>query len=103
MKNYIQPGNSITIPAPVAVLSGDVVAVGALIGIAATDAASGEDVAISTRGVYELPKAAEILNIGDAVEIDGSGAVTVLDAGNQIGVVVKPAAAGDATARVRIG
>jgi|GEM_PF-4444391 len=34
MKNYIQPGDSITVPAPADVKSGDLVVVGDLFGVA---------------------------------------------------------------------
>ena len=102
MRNYVQPGDSITVPAPAATASGDIVTIGALTGIASTNAASGDDVALSVRGVFDLPKvAAEILSIGDEVEV-ASGEVTALAAGTKIGVVVADAAANDATARIRL-
>ena len=40
MKNFIQPGDSLTVSAPYAVTSGQGVLVGALFGIAAYDAAA---------------------------------------------------------------
>ena len=42
MKNYFQPGHTITLTAPAAVTSGGGLLVGAIFGIAAHDAASGE-------------------------------------------------------------
>lgn len=56
MKNYIQPGDSITVPAPSDVKSGDLVVVGDLFGVAQFSAASGDPVEISTKGVFGLPK-----------------------------------------------
>lgn len=56
MKNYIQPGDSITVPAPADVKSGDLVVVGDLFGVAQFSAASGDPVEISTKGVFALPK-----------------------------------------------
>lgn len=56
MKNYIQPGDVLTVPAPAAVLSGAGVLVGSLFGVACHDAASGADVEIQTTGVFKLPK-----------------------------------------------
>ena len=54
--NYIQPGDSLTIPAPAAVASGGVVIAGSIVGIAAGDAESGASVDVVTRGVFTLPK-----------------------------------------------
>lgn len=56
MKNFIQPGEHVTVPAPADLASGDLVAVGALYGVAQADAATGEDVTLVRRGVFELPK-----------------------------------------------
>lgn len=58
MKNYVQPGNSITIPAPAGgAVSGKPIAVGSLRGFASTTAAAGEPVAVSRTGVFEYAKA----------------------------------------------
>ena len=56
MRNYIQPGKTITVPAPADVKSGDLVVVGDLFGVAEFSAAEGDPVEIATEGVYELPK-----------------------------------------------
>jgi predicted RecA/RadA family phage recombinase len=101
MKNWIQRGDSITVTAPGAIASGDLVAIGALVGVAADDAAIGETVAISTTGVFELPKAAGALDVGDEVQAT-AGVVEALDAGARIGVVVRAAGASDATVAVRL-
>ena len=103
MKNFIQTGDSITIPAPVTVTSGTGVQIGALFGIAATDAPNGTDVAIATRGVFELPKEAttDTFEVGDAVEWDDvNDRVTALASGAQIGVAVTAATATASTVRV---
>lgn len=99
MKNYIQPGDTITIPAPAALASGQGVRVNALFGVAFTDAASGEDVALAVAGVFALPKSGVVLATGAPVEWTGT-AVAPLGTGDQVGVVVEDAAAGDATAKV---
>ncbi len=58
MKNYLQPGNTLTVPAPTGgVSSGNPVAIGSLRGFAASAAAEGEDVAIARTGVFEATKA----------------------------------------------
>lgn len=106
MKNYIESGDALTIPAPAAVKSGGVVVIGALIGIAAADAASGEDVAVATRGVFDLPKEAALaISLGAPVFWDATaGAVTTDDTGTvPLGYATAGAAASAATVRVRLG
>jgi len=102
MKNFVQPGDSITLPAPSAVTSGDIVTVGALVGVAATDAETGEGVALATRGVFDLPKGVEVFTVGDVVEASG-GAVTALNTGTRVGIVVAAAASGETTTRGMLG
>ena len=79
MRNYVQPGDGITVPAPVAIAVGEIVTIGALTGIAAPDAEAGADVSLALRGVFDLPKGSEIFALGDQVEASG-GEVTALDA-----------------------
>lgn len=68
MKNYIQPGDSITVPAPADVKSGDLVVVGDLFGVAQFSAASGDPVEIATKGVFGLPKvSAQAWSVGAKV------------------------------------
>jgi predicted RecA/RadA family phage recombinase len=56
MKNFVQEGNTITVTAPAAITSGQLVVVGSINGVAAFDAASGADVEVTVEGVFELPK-----------------------------------------------
>ena len=96
MKNFVQAGNSITVAAPAAVASGDFLTLGELRGVAATDAEIGVDVAISTIGVFSLPKEAttDTFAVGAPVEWDGvNGRVAALTSGDRCGVVVKAAGA----------
>ncbi|WP_419808382.1 DUF2190 family protein [Sphingomonas sp.] len=58
MKNYVQLGDNFTAPAPYNVASGAPALIGAVVGIASTDAASGEDCSFVRVGVFNpLPKA----------------------------------------------
>jgi predicted RecA/RadA family phage recombinase len=102
MKNFVQPGANVTVPAPAAVASGAGVLVGALFGVANGDAASGADVVLSTVGVFDLPKAAGAINVGAAVFWDGAAVTTTATDNTFIGYAVAAAAPGDATARVRL-
>ena len=68
MKNYIQPGKTITLPAPYAVSSGDGLLVGAIFGVASANSAIGETVEASLVGVFDLKKAAsQAWAVGDKV------------------------------------
>ena len=51
MRNYIQPGNTITLTAPYAVTSGDGLLVGSIFGVAAADAANAETVEAALNGM----------------------------------------------------
>lgn len=55
-KNVTQDGDRLTVVAPAAVASGDLVLVGNAFGIAITSASSGANVAIETGVVADLPK-----------------------------------------------
>lgn len=58
MKNYVQKGDVIEVPAAAAaVASGQVVVIGALLAIANHPAASGAPFNATLTGVYEVPKA----------------------------------------------
>lgn len=58
MKNLVmQSGDNITVPAPYAVASGAGVLVGAMFGVASSDAALNANVVIVRKGVYTLAKA----------------------------------------------
>ena len=105
MKNYVQPGDTLTISAPAAVLSGGVVIAGEIKGIAGSHAAVGEAVDVSVTGVFELPKvAANAFTLGAAVHWDAAtGLATSTATGNaKLGVAVEAAPASTATVKVRL-
>jgi predicted RecA/RadA family phage recombinase len=100
-KNFIQPGDTVTVPAPADVSSGDGVLVGSLFGVAQFDAKSGDDVEICTKGVYTLPKtSAQAWTVGAKIywdgskctTADGSGSNTLI--GNALAVAANPSATG---------
>lgn len=108
MKNFVQSGDQITVTAPNDVTSGDGLQVGSLFGVAGSDAASGEDVVISTRGVYVLPKtSAQAWSVGASVYWDaaaskvttakddgGTPATAHLPIGHAVAVAANPSATG---------
>lgn len=103
MKNYIQPGEAVTIPAPAAVVSGAGVTVGSLFGVANTDAANGEPVVLSTVGVFDLPKvAADDIAVGEPIYFDAGEASNDNSAGVKVGVAIAAAGAGVTTVTVRL-
>lgn len=57
MKNYIQLGDNITLPAPYDVASGAGALIGSIFGVASTAQLSGEDTSFVRVGVFTLPKA----------------------------------------------
>lgn len=107
MKNQVQRGENLTIPALAAVSSGDIVQVGAILGIAAGNAASGADCDVVTVGVFDLPKVStDAVDIGDILYFDaGTGLVTLDDdtgANAKIGVAVTAAANPSGSVNVRL-
>ena len=57
MKNFVAPGNTITVVAPASgVLSGELILVGAIAGVANGDAVAGAPVELSVEGVFDLAK-----------------------------------------------
>ena len=60
MKNFVQPGNTITLTAPYAVASGDGLLVGSIFGVAAGTAASGEPIETALVGVFDITKVGRV-------------------------------------------
>lgn len=105
MKNYIQMGSYLTVPAPADVSSGDGVVVGSIFGIASIDALTGENVSIATEGVYSMPKVgADDFSVGETVYFDdAAGLMTETPTDNvAVGVAVEAAPTGSATVSVRL-
>lgn len=76
-----------------------------LFGVATTDAAAGHTVELATRGVYNLPKAANVaLAAGDRVSWDAINGQIVAPASGMapVGIVIPAAANGTTSARVRL-
>lgn len=106
MKNFVQTGDVVTVTAPADVVSGDLVAVGGLVGVATTDAASGSPVEIKTSGVFELAKtsAQAWSTVGLSIYRDGSTGVATTTASTNalIGVNLAVAANPSASGTVRL-
>lgn len=105
MKNYVQPGDVITVTAPYAVNSGDGVLVGALFGVACGAAASGAEVEIRTYGVFDLAAlSTDTATQGTKLYWDNANKrLTVTATSNTlVGAALRAKASGDTTARVKV-
>jgi len=107
MKNYVQPGNTITLTAPYAVTSGDGLLVGSIFGIASGDAALNDPVEAALTGVFDLTKVgSQAWAVGAKVYWDDTNkeATKTATANTLIGVAVEAVAggAGDTIGRVRL-
>jgi predicted RecA/RadA family phage recombinase len=107
MKNYVQPGDYLTITAGAPITSGSGVLTGAMFGIAATDAANGEEVELAMTGVFDLPKtASQAWTVGAPIYWDASEAecTTTSTDNTLIGLAVLAVGSGadETTGRVRL-
>ncbi|MDW8130054.1 MAG: DUF2190 family protein [Bryobacterales bacterium] len=108
MKNYVQEGKTLTVTAPGAVTSGQFVVVGAIRGVAAHDAASGERLELVTEGVFTLPKKpSDVVTVGSLLYWDAAqGHLTVTPGTGSkplVGVATKAAGNGAASVDVKLG
>lgn len=107
MKNFIQDGDTLTVTAPYAVLSGAGCLVGSLFGIAVSDALISTEVEIKTSGVFDLPKAAsQAWTVGARVYWDDTAknCTTTASTNKLIGVAAAAVGggAGETIGRVRL-
>ena len=90
MRNFHSSGDAVSVTAPADVASGDLVIVGALIGVATADAANGASLEIVTRGAFRLTKDTSVVAQGSVIYWDESaGACTEVATDNtRIGVAI---------------
>lgn len=105
--NHFQPGKVLdwTNDTGEDVVSGELVLIGVLAGVALTDIADGAVGAVQVEEVFELPKTeSQAVTAGAVVYKDAStGLVTTTSSENtRIGVAVQAAGASDATVRVKL-
>jgi predicted RecA/RadA family phage recombinase len=108
VKNFIEMGDTLTVPAPSGgVLSGGVVIIGSLIGVAGSTAAATVNVAVKTKGVFEFPKvsAQAWATVGLPIYWDAAvpNATTTSSGNTLIGYNTEVAANPSSVGRVRIG
>lgn len=105
MKNFVQRGDVLTLPAPATVKAGDVVVVGEFIGFAATDAALGAEVEVELKGVWSVAKkTGETATAGMPVWWDaGANRATITEATNRrLGTATRAATADALRVDVRL-
>lgn len=107
-KNYSQHGNVLNYTAGASIDSGDAVLMGDTLGVALSDATSGDEIAVQIEGVFELPKVTGAINIGDKLDWDDSedalGKGITPASGDIIGcgIAAAGAASGDETVMVKL-
>jgi len=104
--NYIQSGDTLTIPAPAAVTSGGVVIAGSIVGIAAETTALGALVDVHTRGVFSVPKVGtDVVTLGAPIYWNAGSSLATVTAGSnaKLGVAVEAAGNGVATVKIKFG
>ncbi|WP_027443909.1 MULTISPECIES: DUF2190 family protein [Erythrobacter] len=107
MKNYVQPGKTITLAAPHALAPGDGLLVGAIFGVASGAAQSGDNVEAALVGVFDLAKApSQAWSVGARVYWDNTNrrCTTTASGNTLIGVATEAVAGGaeDVVGRVRL-
>ncbi|MGH6866085.1 MAG: DUF2190 family protein [Methyloceanibacter sp.] len=97
MKSFLQPGDVVPLIAPEGgVLSGQPILVGSIFGVAAYDAAEGDEVEAQVVGVFELPKASGAITQGALIYFDADPGVLTATATDNvlIGAATEAAATG---------
>jgi predicted RecA/RadA family phage recombinase len=104
MLNHIADGRVLNVLATVAILSGSLVKVGDVVGVASTNIAPGESGSVQITAVYEVPKSAGAVAQGQKLYFDEDADALTTTAGDHTfaGHAYEAAAAGDATVRVRL-
>ena len=106
MRNYIQPGNVLTLTSSFGIFSGQGVLLNKFFGVANYDCPiPGNPIEVSVVGVYSLPKAATIVfAVGDPVYWNDTdhNVTSVGTAHTLIGAATAAAGASDTTAAVRL-
>ncbi len=107
MLNKIQNGDKLHLVAAAAITGGSIVVAGGLVGVAVSDAAIGQTVAVELEGVYEFTKvtgSGKSFAVGDAVYvITADGTVTPTSTDNTlVGYAFTAAGTTATTVQVRL-
>lgn len=105
MKNFVQTGDVISVPAPANVTAGGGVLVGSLFGVAVNTALAAAPVEIAVTGIVDIVKTgSQAWTVGQLVYWSGSAATNVASTNKLIGVAVVAvgSGAGETIGRVRL-
>jgi len=104
MQNFVQQGIVVTVTAPYAVSSGGGCLVGALFGVAAVTAGSGDSLELCTFGVFDIAKTSALaITAGDVLYWDDTNKeLNKTSSGVQVAVAVADAANPSSTVRARL-
>ena len=107
MRNFIQAGSTVVVPAPYVLASGQGAKVGQPFGVATNDAALAADVALDLCGLFDLTKIGSQAWTADALvywDDTNKRCTTVATANLLIGVatIAVAGSAGNTTGRVRL-
>jgi len=99
MKNHLQSGNHVEVIAPYTLASGGGCQVGTMFGVAVAAAASGAQVILDVRGVFELPKlGTDVVTQGQSLYWDNASSprrlTTTAGTNLYVGKAVEAAAGG---------
>lgn len=102
------PSDKLSLPVASGVVSGDPVAVGALVGVAATSRGDGGNpsthATVWTAGVYDLTVSTAVATVGAALYLPSGGKkLTTTDTGNTLfGYALETKGSGDGVIRVKV-
>lgn len=105
MKNFVQEGDIVSVPAPYTLASGDGALVGSLFGVAAHAAANGASVELQIEGVVRLSTlATDTGTYGTKMYWDNTNRRATTTATNNalIGALTFPKGAGESVATIRL-
>jgi len=107
MKNFVSDGNVIFHVLTAAVSSGDLVLAGSLVGVAVTDGAIGEEIALTVEGVFDIPAATGAtyaLGVKVGFDISANEAIATGDGASDgnVGVCTEAKASGHLVVRIKL-
>lgn len=105
MKNYVQPGETITVVATAPMTAGLGYLFGAMFGIATTSGQIGDQVELQTEGVFDVNKvSAQAWTVGARIYWDNAAGnfTTTVGSNTLVGVAVLAAQNPSSTGRVRL-
>jgi predicted RecA/RadA family phage recombinase len=104
MKNFVAPGNTISVTSPTNATSGDLILFGVMGGgVASTGALVGAPLELAVEGIFDVKKVtADLLAAGVVAKADSATGLMSLAGKVKVGWIVQQAGPGQTTVRVRL-